>query len=327
MSTPSPLRTLVLLVNTGSPAEPTTDALKNYLAEFLGDPRVVELPKIFWWPLLYGVILPKRSPASAERYRSVWTPEGSPLVAETKATAAALQARLGEGYSVHWAMRYGTERVSDVLPRWLSQENPDRLVVLPMFAQYATQTTAAVYDAVDGVLAKSAWRGEVKKLTRYFDDPGYIEALAASVRRHWDAKGFLTGKGRLLFSFHGIPQASVDKGSRYEAECRETARLVAERLGLRDGAWCVAFQSKFGRAKWIGPATLEKAKALAREGVTRLDVMCPGFAADCLETLEEIGAELKNAYLAAGGGEFRYIPCLNAQPQAVAAYADLVRRA
>ena len=318
--------TLVLLVNTGSPAEPTPAALKTYLAEFLGDRRVVEMPKILWWPILHGVILPKRCEASAARYRTVWTPEGSPLVVTTEKTAQALESVLGEGFCVRWAMRYGTERVADVLPEAL-KGGFKRLVVLPLFAQEATQTTAAVYDAVDAVLQKTGWQGEVVRIRHYFDHPDYIEALAEKVRRHWDRKGFLTGKGHLLFSFHGIPQKSVDNGSAYEKECRETARLVAERLGLKKEAWSVAFQSKFGRGEWLKPATADVVLQMAREGVLRLDVMCPGFAADCLETLEEIADELKKSYEAAGGREFRYIPALNDGEDAVKAYAAVVKSA
>ena len=318
--------TLVLLVNTGSPAEPTPAALKTYLAEFLGDRRVVEMPRILWWPILHGVILPKRCEASAARYRTVWTPEGSPLVVTTKKTARALENVLGEGFCVRWAMRYGTERVADVLPQAL-KEGFKRLVVLPLFAQEATQTTAAVYDAVDAALQKTGWQGEVVRIRHYFDHPDYIEALAEKVRRHWDRRGFLTGKGRLLFSFHGIPQKSVDNGSDYEKECRETARLVAERLGLKKEAWGVAFQSKFGRGEWLKPSTADVVPRVAREGVLRLDVMCPGFAADCLETLEEIADELKKAYEAAGGREFRYIPALNDGEDAVKAYAAVVKSA
>ena len=321
-----PRSNLVLMVNTGSPAKPTPEALKSYLSEFLGDRRVVEMPKMLWWPILHGVILPRRCEVSAERYRTVWTEDGSPLVATTKKTAAALQSVLGDDFDVKWAMRYGTDRVADVLPGLL-EKGPRRLVVLPMFAQYATQTTAAVYDAVNAVLKKTTWIGEVVRIDRYFQNDAYIEALAHNVRRHWDTQGFLTGKGRLLFSFHGIPQASIDKGSCYEKECRETARRVASRLGLRDEAWCVAFQSKFGRGEWLKPATADVVVSLAHDGVERLDVICPGFAADCLETLEEIATELKGSFIAAGGRDFRYIPALNDGDSAICAYADVVRKA
>lgn len=319
--------TLVLMVNTGSPAEPTAAALKRYLAEFLGDRRVVELPKVVWWPILHGVILPKRAEASAARYRTVWTEEGSPLVSVTRKCADALQKVLGDDFVVRWAMRYGTHRVADELPKMLVEEGFQRLVVLPMFAQYATQTTAAVYDVVDAVVKKTGWHGDVVRIESYYNHPDYIEALAESIRQHWDAQGFLTGKGRLLFSFHGIPQASVEKGSPYEKECRETARLIAERLGLREGAWSLAFQSKFGRGEWLKPATVDVAARFAKEGVRRLDVICPGFAADCLETIEEIATDLKAVYLAAGGTEFRYIPSLNDGERAVKAYAAIVRGA
>jgi len=319
--------TLVLMVNTGSPAEPTADALKLYLSEFLGDKRVVELPKVIWWPILHGLVLPKRAEASAERYRTVWTEEGSPLVAVTRRCADALQKTLGEDYVVIWGMRYGTNRVADVLPKILKEEGFQRLVVLPMFAQYATQTTAAVYDVVDEVLKKTGWTGDVVRIESYYNHPDYIEALAENIRLHWDAQGFLTGKGRLLFSFHGIPQASVDKGSPYEKECRETARLIAERLGLRDEAWSLAFQSKFGRGEWLKPATVDVAERFAKEGILRLDVICPGFAADCLETIEEIATDLKAVYLTSGGKEFRYIPALNDGERAAKAYAAIVRGA
>lgn len=323
----NPKETLVLLVNTGSPAAPSKEALKTYLAEFLGDSRVVEMPRLLWLPILHGIILRKRPEASAARYKTVWTEKGAPLVAVTAETAEALEKALGEGWKVRWAMRYGTHRVVDELPKFLDEIRPERLVVLPLFAQFATQTTTAVYDAVEAVRKKHPWRGKTVSIQHYHTNPAYIRAVADDVRRHWAAVGPLGEKGKLLMSFHGIPQASSDRGDPYEAQCRETARLIAEELGLPADAWTLSFQSKFGRAKWLEPASIDTAKRLASEGVERLDVICPGFAADCLETIEEIGDELKGIFLAAGGKTFHYIPAMNAQPEAVAAYAAIVKSA
>ncbi len=328
-------RTAVLIVNTGSPSAPTREAVAQYLLEFLGDRRVVELPSWFWQPLLRGIIIPRRAAQSAARYKSVWTEQGSPLMAISEQTARRMQQALGEGYELDWAMCYGTHRVPEVLAR-MARSRPDRLVVLPMFAQYATQTTEAVFDALERglqALEKPLAPEGILLIESFYNHPRYIEALARNVRRHWSRTGPLGDGDVLLMSFHGIPQASSDRGDPYEKQCYETARLLAQALGLADAQYRVAFQSKFGRAKWLEPSAVDAARALAREGVRRLDVICPGFSSDCLETLEEIAVELRGIYLdearSQGDGEarFHYIEALNVSEDAVALYAELVREA
>lgn len=313
----------VLIVNTGSPAAPTTEAVKKYLQEFLSDPRIIEMSPMLWQPLLRGVILPKRSPESARRYQSVWMEEGSPLVVHTERTAKKMQELLDDRFNVYWAMCYGTQRVQDVLPEILAT-NPAGLVVLPMFAQYAKQTTASVYDLVDAVLAKSAWKQSVVRFSGYHTDPRYIKMLADNIRALWAQKGPLGDQGKLLFSFHGIPQSSSDRGDPYEAQCHETVEAIALELGLRSDEWTLSFQSKFGPAKWLEPSSIDTVKRLAQEDYRRVDVICPGFAADCLETIEEIDAELRGIYLDAGGREFNYIACPNECGEAPSVYAAMV---
>lgn len=332
---PSGAKTAVLIVNTGSPAAPTREALAQYLLEFLGDRRVVELSPIIWQPILRWIIIPRRAQQSADRYKTVWTEEGSPLMAISAQTARRMQQALGDGYCVFWAMCYGTHRVPEVLEE-VAQSGAERLVVLPMFAQYATQTTEAVYDALQKGLSKVKTpflAKDVLRIASYHDNPRYIEALAKSVRRHWESKGDLGDNGVLLMSFHGIPQASSDRGDPYEAQCYETARLLAEALGLCKDQYRVAFQSKFGRAKWLTPSAIDAARALAHDGVRRVDVICPGFSSDCLETLEEIASELKTIYLTEAGevdgadAVFHYIEALNVSEDAIALYAGLVHDA
>jgi ferrochelatase len=321
-----PPRKALLIVNTGSPAEPTPAAVKDYLAEFLSDRRVVELPPLFWQPILRWHILPRRCQSSAVRYSKVWTKEGSPLVSNTARIAAGLQQALGEDWSVRWAMCYGTDRVAEVLPEILAGK-PERLVVLPLFPQYATQTTEAVFDAVSRAMRNFPGRVEETRIADYFEHPAYIKAVAGRVRAHWEAAGPLGPQDRLLISMHSIPLASIAKGSPYERQCRRTAELLASELKLDDRQWVLAFQSKFGHAKWLSPSAVDSARDLAAAGVGRLDVVCPGFAADCLETIEEIGIDLREEFLQAGGGAFHYIPCPNDAAEAVDAYAAIVRGA
>jgi ferrochelatase len=317
-------RTALLLVNTGSPAAPTPNAVKKYLTEFLSDRRVVDLPPWLWQPILRCHILPRRSKASAARYGKVWTRDGSPLVSNTARIAERLQEMLGYSLSVRWAMCYGTSRIDEVLPEILA-ERPDRLVVLPLFPQYATQTTEAVFDAVSRVTGTLSAPVREIRIKDYFEHPAYIRAVAARVRAHWAAVGELLPGDHLLISLHSIPLDSVKKGSPYESQCRRTAELLAAELGLDDTQWTLAFQSKFGHAKWLEPTAAEAAERLAVAGVRRLDVVCPGFAADCLETIEEIGIDLKETFLQAGGGAFHCIPATNDLPEAIKAYAEIVR--
>lgn len=318
-------KTAVLLCNTGSPASPTKEAVAKYLAEFLGDRRVVEMNPILWQPILRGIVIPKRAQASADRYKTVWTEKGSPLMVVTADTAEALQSVLGEAFVVSWAMCYGVRRIEEELER-LSKLSVSRIVVLPLFAQYATQTTEAVLDGVRRAKKRIADLPEVTAVTHYCDEDEYIRLAAESVRKHWEKTGDL-GEGKLMVSFHSIPAASSERGDPYEAQCKETARRLAKELNLSDSQLVQVFQSRFGRAKWLEPFAADAALALGKTCLTRLDVICPGFAADCLETLEEIASELRESYEEAGGTGFHYIPCVNASPAAVHFYGDLVQKA
>lgn len=319
-------KTAVLICNTGSPAAPTKEAVATYLAEFLGDRRVVEMNPLLWQPILRGIIIPRRAQASADRYKTVWSEKGSPLVAGTSETAEGLQRVLGDEFNVSWAMCYGVQRIDEELPR-LAALKPERIVVLPLYAQYATQTTEAVFDAVRRVQKKAKDFPPVTTVSQYFDDDAYIEALANRVRRHWARVGDLGADGKLMMSFHSIPQASSDRGDPYEVQCKQTAEKLRRALGLKSEQVVQVFQSKFGRAKWLEPFAVDTAPVLGRSGLKRLDIICPGFAADCLETLEEIATELRSIYEEAGGTGFHYISCLNAEDDAVELYAALVKKA
>jgi ferrochelatase len=319
--------TAILLANLGTPSAPTAPALRRYLAEFLGDRRVVDLPRWAWWPILYGIILPTRPAKSAQKYAKIWTREGSPLKVHTERQAKLLRGLLGEtgdkNTMVAWAMRYGEPAIGDVLDR-LTGDGAQRIVVLPLYPQYAGSTTASVYDAVAAWRRRNPGAAQIAEVREYGDDPRYIAALAASVRESWEARARRPDK--LLMSFHGIPKRAVERGDPYADQCRRTANLLADALGLSSDAWQLTFQSRFGRAEWLQPYTQPTLEALARDGVKHIDVMCPGFVADCLETLEEIGMECRDAFLAAGGEEFHYIPCLNERPDWIAALAAIARQ-
>jgi ferrochelatase len=324
----TPQRTAVLLVNLGTPDEPTPAALRRYLKEFLSDPRVVEIPRLLWWLILHGVVLRLRPAKSAAKYASVWTTEGSPLAAWTAKQATLLQGYLGQrGHRpptllVRHAMRYGKPSIASVLDE-LKAANATRILVLPLYPQYAAATTASANDAVAAWMRMQRRQPELRFVNHYHDDPGYINALVQSVRRHWQTHG--RGR-RLVLSFHGIPERSLHAGDPYHCECHVTARLLGERLGLAKDELLVTFQSRFGKARWLTPYTEPSLVALAAQGIRRVDLMCPGFSADCLETLEEIDQEARAAYLAAGGEQFHYIPCLNDQHEWIAALSDLVLR-
>lgn len=317
--------TALLLCNLGTPDAPTPAAVRRYLAEFLSDPRVVEIPRAVWLPLLHGVILPRRSRASAHKYASIWTPEGSPLKVWTERQAQALQARLaaqGSGVRVAWAMRYGNPSIASQLDA-LKAAGATRVLVLPCYPQYSGTTTASVVDAIGAWAMGVRNQPELRFVQRYHDDPGYIAAVAAGVRAHWAAHG---RGSHLVMSFHGVPERTLHLGDPYHCECRKTGRLLAEHLGLASDAWSLTFQSRFGRAKWLEPATEPTLRALAQGGVREVDVVCPGFTGDCLETLEEIAQEGRDAFLAAGGTAFRYIPCLNADDAWIAALEAIAQR-
>jgi protoporphyrin/coproporphyrin ferrochelatase len=321
----SEARTAVLLVNLGTPDAPTPAALRRYLAEFLSDPRVVEIPRLVWWPILHGVILRTRPARSAAKYASVWTAQGSPLASGTERQSTLLGGYLGErGHRlvVRHAMRYGQPSVATVLDA-LRAEGVTRVLVLPAYPQYAGATTAGVVDAVTQWTRDRRRLPELRFVNEYHDDPGYLAALADSVTEHWRANG--RGE-RLVLSFHGVPQRSLQLGDPYHCQCHKTARLLGERLGLGAEQMLVTFQSRFGKARWLQPYTEPTLRSLARQGIRRVDVMCPGFAVDCLETLEEIDQEARAAFLTAGGERFEYIACLNDRPAWIRALADLAER-
>lgn len=316
----------VLITNLGTPDAPETGALRRYLGEFLWDPRVVETPRPLWWLILNGVILRIRPSRSAKVYRTVWTDEGSPLLTISRAQVAGLGERLGPRLSgpveVALGMRYGNPSIPAAL-KHLHDQNVRRLLVLPLYPQYSASTTASTFDSVAATMMRWRWIPELRFISRYHDETGYIEALAASVREHWADKG----RGEhLVMSFHGVPRRYLEAGDPYHCQCVKTGRLLAERLGLEDGAWSTTFQSRFGREEWLKPYTDESIRALGRRGVKRIDVICPGFSADCLETLEEIAEQNAEFFHEAGGETLSYIPCLNTRGDHLDYLAGLVLR-
>ncbi|MEZ5652217.1 MAG: ferrochelatase [Burkholderiaceae bacterium] len=319
----TPERTGVLLVQLGTPDEPRPAAVRRYLRQFLSDPRVVEIPRPLWWLILNLFILPRRPAQSARKYASIWTPQGSPLFTHTKQQATLLRGYLGNaGHDaiVAFAMRYGQPSVASVM-RAMREQRLTRLLVVPMYPQYAGSTTASVYDAVFEELSHWREQPELRVVRGFHDLPAYIDALAERIRASWGNEG---PPDTLLMSFHGVPRRSLQAGDPYHCECHATARLLAERLRLPADRWKISFQSRFGRAEWLQPYTDKTLAELARAGARRVDVVCPGFLADCLETLEEIAIEGKAAFMKAGGHDFRFIPCLNDSHALVAALTDLI---
>ncbi|MBD8897739.1 ferrochelatase [Rhodanobacter sp. DHG33] len=316
------VQTAVLLVNLGTPAAPTAKALRPWLAEFLSDPRVIDYPRWKWWPILHGVILRVRPRRSAHAYARIWDTQGSPLRWHSEALAKALQAELGAHVRVVLAMRYGEPSVSQTIAR-LQREGVRRLLVLPLYPQYSATSTGSVIDAVADAMQSLRWPPELRFVNDYHDDPGHIEALAASIEDWWAEHG----RGdRLLLSFHGIPERYADLGDPYAEQCRITARLLRERLQLDESQLLLSFQSRVGRERWLEPYTDATVRRLAGEGVRKLDVACPGFAVDCLETLEEIAMQNRDFFAAAGGESLRYIPALNDGAGQVRSLAALARR-
>ncbi len=314
----------VLLLNLGTPAAPDPAAVRRYLAQFLSDPRVVEIPAPIWWPILHGVILRTRPRRSAAKYASIWTAAGSPLLANSRRQALALGgelARRGMALEVELAMRYGDPSIGAALQR-LRERQVRRLLLVPLYPQYSATTSGSSMDGVFGVLARTRDLPELRSVRDFAGQPGYIEALRRSIQSAWDAGG--GPPERLVMSFHGLPERNLALGDPYYCECRKTGRLLAQALGLADDRFVITFQSRFGRARWLQPYTSATLQALGRAGTRRVDVVCPGFVADCLETLEEIAIEGRHDFLAAGGGEFRYLPCLNDDPSFVGSLADLV---
>ncbi len=318
----------VLITNLGTPAAPTRAAVRRYLAEFLSDPRVIELPRWLWLPILYTVILPLRPRRSAAAYREVWTEAGSPLLVNAERQAVALQALLAE----HWpgrvkvalGMRYGEPSIAAALER-LRDWGAQRVLVLPLYPQYSASTTGSTYDALFQALAVQRRMPDLNVVSQYHDHPRYIDALAASIRTAREQENGAQGEhGRLLFSFHGLPQRYCDAGDPYYEQCLQTARLVAGRLSEPADNWAVAFQSRVGREQWLQPYTENLLCDWARAGVRRVQVVCPGFSADCLETLEEIAIRAAETFRSCGGESLRYIPALNDRPDHIAALASIV---
>lgn len=316
----------VLIVNLGTPDAPTSSAVRRYLREFLWDPRVVELPRPLWWLILNAVILPFRPAHSAKNYAKIWTDEGSPLLVHSTdladSIARQLAARVSGVVNVELAMTYGKPSIDSALEN-LYRQGARRIVCLPLYPQYSGTTTGSVFDIVTRALQRRRWVPELRFINQYHDTRGYIAALAQSIREFWDANG----RGdKLLMSFHGVPRQTLDNGDPYHCQCLKTARLIAESLELADDEWQLSFQSRLGRAEWLQPYTADTVTELGEAGLGRLDVVCPGFAADCLETLEEIALQNAGFFTAAGGAELRYIPALNARDDHVEFLTRLIEK-
>jgi ferrochelatase len=322
----------VLVVNLGTPDAPTAPAVRRYLAEFLTDPRVVEIPSFAWRPLLHGVVLRARPAKSATRYASIWSKDGSPLAVHTNKQKVLLSGYLGqrmkslgfdpEGIVVEQAMRYGQPSIAHGIDR-LRAAACERILVVPLYPQYAASTTGSVVDAVGAHLSHLRRVPGLRIVDTFHDDAGYVAALAAVVNEYWMRHG---RPEHLVLSFHGLPRRSLMRGDPYHCYCQVTARLLARELGLEPSQWTLAFQSRFGRSRWLEPYTAATLAKLGAKRLRRVDVFAPGFVADCLETLEEIGLEGRATFQAAGGGELRVVPCLNEHPAWIGALADLVRR-
>ncbi len=320
----TPVKTGVLLINLGTPDAPTAKAVRPYLKEFLSDPRVVEIPKPIWWLILNGIILNVRPKKSAAKYATIWTKEGSPLRVHTEKQATLLQGYLGERTNaplvVDFAMRYGNPSIPSVLRR-LKEQNCQRILIVPMYPQYAASSSATAFDIVFNELQRMRNTPALRTIRNYHDHPGYIKALANNINEYWMKND---RPDKLVMSFHGVPRYTLEKGDPYHCECQKTGRLLAQQLGLKPDQYQVSFQSRFGKAEWIKPYTTATLEELGKKNTRRVDVVCPGFVADCLETLEEIAQEGKEDFQHAGGGEYHYIPCLNERNDWMHALTDLV---
>ena len=310
----------VLLINLGTPDAPEAAAVRRYLAEFLSDPRVIEIPRIAWLPILHGIVLRTRPAKSAHAYKQVWSEEGSPLAAITRKQAAALQGLLGDTVSVDWAMRYGNPGIRAAIER-MTAAGCTRILAAPLYPQYCAATTATANDAVFAALATMRWQPAVRTLPPYHDDPSYIEALRISIERQLAALNF--EPQRILLSFHGMPERTLHLGDPYHCHCQKTARLLGECLGHDVD---IAFQSRFGRAKWLEPATEDVLASYPRQGITRIAIAAPGFSADCVETIEELGIRGRETFLSAGGEAFARLDCLNDSSEGMTMLERLVRR-
>lgn len=316
----------VLLVNLGTPEELTTTAVRKYLRQFLSDSRVIEIPRPIWLAILYGFILPKRPPVLVEKYKTIWMDEGSPLLHYSKRQAKLIQQEMESRFKgpviIEPAMRYGKPSIESGL-KALQEKGSRRILVLPLYPQYSATTTATGFDEVTKVLRSWRWVPELRFVGQYHDHPSYIEALASSVKEHWKTNG---QSDVLLMSFHGLPKRNLDLGDPYFCHCQKTGRLLAEKLELQDDRWRLTFQSRFGKAEWLQPYTDKTLMTLPNEGVKTVDVICPGFPSDCLETLEEINIENREYFMEAGGEDYHYIPALNDNQEHIKALADIVQQ-
>ena len=320
----TPAKVAVLLINLGTPEAPTPPAVRTYLREFLSDPAVVEIPRPLWWLILNLFILNTRPTKSAERYAQVWMSDGSPLKVHTARQATLVRGYLGERTQfplvVDYCMRYGHPSISEKLHEFKAQ-NCDRILLAPLYPQYSASTTGSALAEVFANLARTRNMPAIRIVRRFHDHPGYISALAQNIRDYW----MKTGRpDKLVMSFHGVPRFTLDRGDPYHCECQKTARLVAEALVLRPEQYAITFQSRFGRAEWLKPYTAEVLAQFGRQNIGRVDVVCPGFVSDCLETLEEIAIEGKTVFLQAGGRDFHYIPCLNERHDWIHTLTDIV---
>lgn len=299
-------KTAILITNLGTPSAPTVPAVRKYLNEFLSDPYVVEIPKWIWKPLLKMVVAPLRAPKSAAAYQKIWTPEGSPHLNISTQITRAMAQQLGNQATVELAMRYGQPSLRDVLAK-LHSLALDQLIVLPLYPQYAYSTTASTFATISQIIKNWRYVPRLNFINDYFDQPLYIEAIAQSIEQHWQKNG----QRYLLFSFHGLPENSIAKGDPYYQHCLKTAQLVTNYLQLSSSQWQIVFQSRFGKQSWLKPYCEQTLKTLPQQGIKAIDIICPGFPADCLETLEEIAIRNKTTFLQAGGEVFHYIPALN----------------
>lgn len=315
-------KTGVLVVNLGTPDEATPQAVRRYLREFLSDPRVVEIPRWLWLPLLNGVILPLRTRRTVKNYQKIWTKDGSPLQVFTKKLTSELEKVLpSDEYEVAFAMRYGKPSIQLQLNE-LQKKNIRKLIILPLYPQYSASTSGSVFDEVSRVLSTWRWVPDVHFVSQYPDHELYIEALSNSITSHWEKNGRAE---KLIFSFHGLPKQFLEKGDPYFCYCQKTARLVKEKLHLSDNDALIVFQSRFGKAEWLQPYCVDTLQKLGKEGCKSVDIICPGFAVDCLETLEEIAMTNKTIFLEAGGEKYHYIPALNSDPGHIKLFSEIVK--
>jgi protoporphyrin/coproporphyrin ferrochelatase len=320
----SPSCTGVLITNLGTPDAPTPTALRTYLAEFLSDPRVIEVPKYLWWFVLHGIILRTRPKKSAALYKKVWTDEGSPLLSISKKQVEGIRNLLESQFSgsikVELAMRYGNPSIESGLEK-LRAANARRIVILPLYPQYSAATTGSTFDAIADQLKQWRWLPEIRMVNHYHEDEGYIDAIANSIKQHWQENGQAE---KLILSYHGMPQHYIDAGDPYYDECHQTTQRIVEKLDLNDDEWITTFQSRFGPRKWLQPYTDETLIELGKNGTKHVQIICPGFSADCLETLEEINIQNKEFFIEAGGEEFSYISALNENDEHIQVLSNIV---